>query len=111
MKVITSGCELEEYIFNEYDKHDDELSSLFFDVEVSMKQRDILEAYQSIQYAINGDYVVRMENGEEQEEFLPGGMYEEKYTGNCREFLESFNGKDIFRRYMTKPEALLSFIW
>ena len=63
MKTITSGSELENYILEEYGKHDVELSSLFFDVEVSMKQRDILETYQSIQYTINGDYIVRMENG------------------------------------------------
>ena len=112
MKKITSGSELEDYILEEYYKYDVELNSLFFDVDVCMPEYEILEAYASIQNMINGDSVVRIVNGEEVLDFIPSGMYEAIYDGNCKDFLESFNGKEKetgFCRY--DGEDLLDFIW
>ena len=61
MKTITSGCELKNYILEEYHKYDVELSSLFFDVNVCMRESEILETYASIQKIINGDSVIQYE--------------------------------------------------
>lgn len=122
-KKITSGCELEDYILEEYSKDDVELSSLFFDVEVHMKESEILETYADIQDIINGDCVIRYATiitdddgniigGEEADKFIPEGEYKSIYDGNCKDFLESFNGKEIetgFCRY--DGEDLLDFIW
>ena len=123
MRTITSGCELENYILEEYDKYDVELSSLFFDVNVCMKESEILETYADIQEIINGDSVIRYKKiltddngnvigGDEADDFIPEGKYETIYDGNCKDFLQSFNGKEAitgFCRY--DGEDLLDFIW
>lgn len=120
---ITSGKELEDYILKEYSKYDVELSSLFFDVEVCMKESEILKAYANIQRIINGDSVIRYKDittdnegnivgGDEAEDFIPEEKYDSVYDGNCKDFLESFNGKELetgFCRY--DEDNLLSFIW
>ena len=102
---IKTGSELENYILEEYSKNEVELSSLFLDVMVSDKEKEILETYQDLQSMINGDCVMRLENiksdedgnvidGDEAEEFIPEGSYEDVFTGNCKDFLESFNGRE-----------------
>lgn len=99
-KTITDSNELYKYVANDYCEYDQELSSLHFDVDVSMKKKDILEVYQQIQGDINGDEVCRLNNdGSEADDFIPEGEYEDIYTGNCKDFLESFNDKNIFARY------------
>lgn len=120
--VITDSDELEDYILEEYNKESVELSSLFFDVQVCMPKRDILEAYQSIQHLINGDYVGRFDavkdmdgniiDWEERDTFIEDGEFEDIYEGNCKDFLNSFNGKEAetgFCRF--DNEELLDFIW
>ena len=119
---IKTGSELENYILEEYLKDNVELSSLFFDVMVSMKEKEILETYQSLQSIINGDCVMRLENiksdedgnvidGDEAEEFIPEGYYEDVFTGNCKDFLESFNGREAETGLCRYDEGeLLDFI-
>jgi len=110
-KIINTAEELVEHIRYEYSKYDSELNSLYFDVEVCMKESEILEAYAEIQDEINGDSVIRMVNGEEVE-FIPDGMYENIYSGNCKDFLESFNGKEEETGfYRFDGEEQLDFIW
>lgn len=101
--VLTSADELEDYILSEYDKYDTELNSLFFDVQVNMLEREILEAYKSIQLLINGDFVGRYHVvnqdgelliGDEYDDFIPEGKYRSIYTGKAKDFLEWFNGRE-----------------
>lgn len=121
--IIKSQQELEDYVLQEYDKYDTELNHLFFDVQVNMLERDILEAYASIQHMINGDFVIRVINprldnngillyDDEAEDLIPDGKYNSYYEGNCKDFLRSFNGKECqtgFCRY--DGDDLLDFIW
>lgn len=106
--VITTANELENYIYDEYRKYDTELNGLFFDVQVKMVKKDILTAYANIQKNINGDDVLRLlepeleDIGEERPniwgtdtDLIPEGEYEEIYEGNCKDFLESFNDKEL----------------
>ena len=120
--VITSSNDLENYILEEYNKDSVELSSLFFDVQVCMPKRDILEAYQSIQSLINGDYVGRfyikkdkvgnIVKCEEREAFIEDGEFEDIYEGNCKDFLKSFNGKEVEIGFCRFDDGeLLDFIW
>ena len=105
MKTIKTSQELYEYVMSEYKKDDTELNSLFFDFPVHMFKSDILAAYECLQYDINGDYVVRLKNPRQEtrdngdviiygdcEESLATG---EVYDGNCKEFLESFNDREL----------------
>lgn len=121
--VIKSKQELENYILAEYYRDDTELNSLFFDIEIEMKERDILEAYASIQHDINGDHVIRVINpsldssgnliyDEEAKDLIPDEKYNSFYKGNCKEFLESFNGKETITGLCRYDEDnLLDFIW
>lgn len=106
--VITTADELENYIYDEYRKYDTELNGLFFDVHVKMKEKDILRAYATIQKNINGDDVIRLLEPEIEEtdepndniwgidaDLIPEGEYEDIYEGNCKDFLESFNEKEL----------------
>lgn len=106
--VITTADELENYIYDEYRKYDTELNGLFFDVQVKMKEKDILRAYAAIQKNINGDDVIRLLEPEIEEtdepndniwgidaDLIPEGEYEDIYEGNCKDFLESFNEKEL----------------
>lgn len=96
---IKSVDEMINKVFKDYCKYDSELCSLHFDFDVEMKKSDILEAYAYIQLKINGDDVIRIENGEEADELIPDDpAYDEVYSGNLREYLESFNGSEEFIR-------------
>jgi hypothetical protein len=73
-----------------------------------MKKKDILLAYANIVKNINGDSVIRLskpikiEKNESEDEnvwgteehLIPEGEYDEIYEGNCKDFLENFNGKE-----------------
>ena len=107
--VITSRIDMLNKVIEDYRKEDTELCSLFFDFPVKMTKAEILETYAELQEIINGDIVVRIEGGQEQEELIPAGKFNERYEGNCKEFLESFNGSNQFLR-MTDDE-ILDFIF
>lgn len=107
MKTLKTAKELYDYVTQEYRKYDTELNGLFFDVPVQMPQYEILRAYQQLQEDINGDDVVLLKD--ETEFVLHGGEtgifgtvipivagsgFDEIYTGNCKEFLESFNDQE-----------------
>ena len=106
--VLTTVDELENYIYDEYRKYDTELNGLFFDVNVKMKEKDIIIAYANIQKNINGDDVIRLLEPEIKHEndgdnyiwgidadLIPENEYENMYEGNCKDFLESFNDKEL----------------
>lgn len=126
-KIITSKKDLIKYIYSDYQKYAVELNSLHFDVNVKMSERDILEAYAEIQHNVNGDFVCRLENPSKNciedniaDEFIPNtslySKYDEIYEGNCKDFLESFCGKEYetgFARLCDDEEGnveLLDFI-
>ena len=107
MKAFKTAKELYNYVTDEYRKYDTELNGLFFDVPVQMPEYEILQAYRELQKDINGDDVVFLKD---ETEFVlhdgetrvfgtvmpivEGCGFDDIYTGNCREFLESFNGKE-----------------
>lgn len=106
-KIIKTSQELYEHVMSEYKKYDTELNSLFFDFPVHMFKSDILAAYKRLQHDINGDYVTRFKSPKQ--EVLENGVviiygdcekslaseYDEIYDGNCKEFLESFNDREL----------------
>ncbi len=108
--IITSSKEMVDHVLDEYRKDDAELSSLFFDFGVKMKKADILSAYAELQRIINGDSVIRLEDGKEADEFMPNGMYTEIYEGNCMAFLEGFNDSNAFARFLD-DNTRLDFIF
>ena len=107
MELIRNSQELYEHVMSEYKKDDEELNSLFFDFSVRMSKSDILAAYKRLQHDINGDYIVRLKNPKQ--EILDNGdiiiygdseepltaEYDEIYDGSCKEFLESFNDREL----------------
>lgn len=107
-KIYTDTHEIKNKVLEDYRKESVELSSLFFDFEVKLPEKQLLEIYADIQHIINGDTVMRLENvqieetddpndniwGTKAENFIPVGMYENIYKGNYKDFLESFNGKE-----------------
>lgn len=104
-KVITGGEELVCRVIDKYHREDVELSSQFFDVHVRMPKKEILKAYAKCQEIINGDEVVRVEDGVIQDELVPEEeQFDQVYDGSCMEFLESLNGQTRFRRYMDENE-------
>lgn len=107
MKIIKNSQELYEHVMSEYKKYDVELNSLFFDFPVHMSKSDILATYEHLQHDINGDYVTRLKNPKQEtldneyviiygdsEEPLTD-EYDEVYDGNCKDFLESFNDREL----------------
>lgn len=102
--MITTGKELVEYVVDEYYKNTVELNSMFFDVEVEMKECEILSAYAEIQRVVNGDSVVRLTDiclagdrvlsGNVEDNLIPDGEYQGIYKGNCCDFLMQFNGHE-----------------
>ncbi len=108
--TIKTPADMYQRVKDEYFKYDTELNSLFFDFRVRMSKKDILETYAELQHDINGDFVGRFENNKEQDELIPHTPdWDEVYEGNCKDFLESFNGSDEFRRY--NDEERLDFVW
>ena len=107
MEIIKTSQELYEHVMSDYKKYDTELNSLFFDFPVHMFKSDILAAYKCLQHDINGDYVTRFKSPKQ--EVLENGVviiygdcekslvpeYDEIYDGSCKEFLESFNDKEL----------------
>ena len=104
-RLLTSKG-LYDHVVEEYRNNDVELNSLFFDVEVEMKKADIISVYAELQSDINGDLVCRYEGGAEMEKLIPDDEYQDIYKGNCKEFLESFNNQERFRRYTDDGERL-----
>lgn len=103
MAIYTNAADIEDKILNDYHDNDVELNSLFFDFDVKMQEKELLELYADIQQKINGDTVMRLENiqakddevwGEEAENLIPDGMHEDVYEGNYKDFLESFNDRE-----------------
>ena len=117
-----------------YQEYDTELTSLFFDFPVKADKNLLLEAYAHIQKACNGDTVARLINpvltkNREEEKELEGETLDtffseeenEVYEGSYKDFLESFNGRELetgICRLMNSEMdenwikgSLLDFIW
>lgn len=106
--IYTTENEIENHVYDEYRKYDTELNGLFFDFPVKAPEKVLLFAYANIQKNINGDSVMRLENPEIEEtnepndniwgkdvDLIPEGEYEDIYEGNMKDFLESFNGREL----------------
>lgn len=106
--VCCTKTEIIDKVVADYRKYDTELSGEFFDFQVRATEADILEAYAYLQEMINGDYVTRLSDikisydtdsdiyvatGHECELVSPE-QRSAVYEGNCKAFLESFNGCD-----------------
>lgn len=108
--TIKTPDDMYKHVMDEYNKYDTELNGLFFDFRVRMSKKDIMETYAELQSDINGDFVGRFENDKEQDELIPHAPeWFEVYEGNCKDFLESFNGSDEFRRY--NDGERVDFVW
>lgn len=107
-EVYTSKEVIVKKIIAEYNEHDTELNASFFDFNVNMTVKDIMETYAYIQMKINGDTVVCLRDieissiapnsyvwGYEQEN--PYETTDKTYNGNLKDFLEQFVGKEIDR--------------
>lgn len=132
---LCTVVDIENKVFEDYRNDAVEFSALFCDFNVKLTERELLETYFEIIHQINGDYVIRLDNftydktdenitvtGHEAEKLIPEGMYENIYEGNYKDFLESFNGKELatgFFRFMEVEEneegiisgEPLDFIW
>lgn len=129
------ATDIENKVFQDYRNESTELNALFFDFDVKMSKRELLELYFEIVYQINGDYVIRLDDftfdktaekitvtGHEAKDLIPEGIYEDIYEGNYKDFLEAFNGRELvtgFFRFMEMNEyeegiisgEPLDFIW
>lgn len=109
-KIYTNADDIKNYIIEDYRKYATELNSLFFDFEVDgLTEAELLELYAYIQKLINGDYVMRLTDvvledddpkdmciwGKKADTFIPEGEYQEIYKGNYKDFLESFNDREL----------------
>ncbi len=111
-KVIRDANELFETVKNDYLNYlnDSEFTGLCMDYQVQMPEKDILIAYANIQMAINGDTVFRYEADGTydtdnlitcgDEDFIKDGEYADLYVGSAKDFLESFNDRKIFGRFV-----------
>lgn len=102
-KVYEDIEEIKQKIYNDYRSESTELNSLFFNFNVKAPKEDLLQAYIEIQSIINGDIIMHLENPQILEDGLikgcetdfHWGIYQEIYEGNYKDFLESFNGKEL----------------
>ena len=72
-----------------------------------MSKSDILVTYEHLQHDINGDCIIKLKNPKQEtldnEDVIIYGdseepltdEYDEVYDGNCKDFLESFNDKEL----------------
>lgn len=89
MRLVTTKEELCKVVLQDYCAHDTELNGLFFDFPVEMEKKEILQAYEELQYRINGDEVT----------YPATPSLSEVYKGNCKDFLEGLNGEEGYHRY------------
>jgi Holliday junction resolvase-like predicted endonuclease len=82
----------------DYEHQDSELTSLFFDYDVKMSKSDIFNVYQELQRQFNGDIIK-----------VPEGDNLEIYEGNLKDFLESCNELEGFKRFNDEEEVDFTF--
>ena len=107
--MLTTCEDIYRKVYHDYLHDDVELSSSFFDFEVSAPKSELLRAYAELQDTINGDTVIRLRDATEMPSIydrgattsVSGFVYEEPdesmseiYTGNMKAFLESLNGQE-----------------
>ena len=89
-------------VTDDYYSHETEINGLFFDFPVEMPKGEILEAYAELMDHINGDEVI----------YPTSPSLSEVYKGNCKDFLEGFNGAEGYHRYCWGDrEEELDFVW
>ena len=103
--ILRSPESLYEYVCKGYKANEVELSSAFFDVNVEMPEKDIIETFARCQKEINGDDCVCIKDGIEQEELIPEGEYQDIYKGNCQRYLDAFDDKR-FHRFIDEEEEV-----
>jgi len=109
-KAYTTTDEIRQVVRDDYESNSTELNSLLFDFDVKdIKKKDLLEIYKTIQSDINGDFVVRLKGAKinkcagtvdckifgELSDLIHDGEYDDTYSGNLKDFLESFNGREL----------------
>lgn len=107
--MLTNWEDIYRKVYKDYLHEDVELCGAFFNFEVSAPKSDLLKAYAELQDTINGDTIIRLRDATEIPDtrdrgattHVAGWEYEgedeymsEVFTGNMRDFLESFNGQE-----------------
>lgn len=108
-KMLTTWEDIYRKVYKDYLHDDVELSGEFFDFEVSATKSELITAYAELLETINCDTVVRLRDASEMPAiydrgattFVSGFEWDEPdksmseiYTGNMKDFLESFNGQE-----------------
>lgn len=107
--MLTIWEDIYRKVYKDYLHDEVELCGAFFDFEVSAPKSELIRAYAELQDTINGDTVIRLRDATEVPSIYDRGAtttvsgfeYEgedesmsEIYTGNMKNFLESFNGQE-----------------
>lgn len=103
-KMLTTWEDIYRKVYKDYLHDDVELSGTFFDFEVSAPKSELIRAYAELMETINCDTVIRLRDAiavpsiRGSETTVSGFTWEgtddsmsEVYTGNMKDFLESFN--------------------
>ena len=107
--MLTTWEDIYRKVYKDYLHDDVELCGAFFDFEVSATKAELIIAYAELLETINLDAVVRLRDVTEMTSICDQGAttyvsgfecceYDESmsevYTGNMRDFLESFDGQE-----------------
>jgi hypothetical protein len=107
--MLTIWEDIYRKVYKDYMHDEVELCGAFFDFEVRAPKSELIRAYAELQDTINGDTVIRLRDATEMPSIYDRGAttavsgfeYEcedesmsEIYTGNMKNFLESFNGQE-----------------
>jgi hypothetical protein len=107
MQMLTTWEDIYRKVYKDYLHDDVELCGSFFDFEVSAPKSELIRAYAELMETINCDTVVRLRDAIEVpsicgiETIVSGFEWDETddtlseiYTGNMKDFLESFNNRE-----------------
>ena len=107
--MLTTWEDIYRKVYKDYLHDDIELCGEFFDFGVSAPKSELIRAYAELLDTINSDTVVRLRDATEMPSIYDRGAttsvsgwehegsdesMSEIYTGNMRDFLESFNGQE-----------------
>ena len=106
--MLTTWEDVYRKVYRDYLGDDVELCGEFFNFEVSAPKSELLRAYAELMETINLDAVVCLRDATEMPDIRDRGAtthvsgwqrkeddsMSETYTGNMKEFLESFNGQE-----------------
>lgn len=107
MQTLTTYNEIFDKVVEDYHNDSVELNSLFFDFNVKLSVKELLQVYTDLQSHINGDSVLHLENPyieekDDTDNYIWGVETEctdtnlnDIYEGNMKDFLESYNGNEL----------------